>query len=188
MKKNYKDFQNYVRNQLEEKRDQDDKRYDNFKLSFDRKIEELKQWMCKMTEVINLSCLLDQQDELDKQSLSLVGQKKGDERHHSPESGGGKLSKDLTVSLDPKCLNCQGNNVVEKRIILEQFKIACLQYKPSKIMVDAMRSIYKSRQEVIDDRNKIIRDMEMILPQDSIQNYTNEVAYLNSLQLQLSVL
>lgn len=40
------------------------------------------------------------------------------------------------INLDSKCLNCQNNaQAIDRSIIYQQFKIACLQYKPTPIIV-----------------------------------------------------
>jgi hypothetical protein len=37
--------------------------------------------------------------------------------------------------LDPVCLTCSNTTTAEKRILYEQFKVACLKYKPSDIEI-----------------------------------------------------
>lgn len=68
------------------------------------------------------------QEEKDRKTLSLVGLKeKQNERPLSPQN---KICK-----INQNCLNCC-SSPLEKKNLYEQFKIACLQYKPSDILIE----------------------------------------------------
>ena len=86
-----------------------------------------------MAEVMRMTSILDQQDESDREYLSLIGIKEGtafspdgeakkkmESRPRSPSF----LSKPV-ARLDPVCLTC-ANQPGEKKLIFEQFKMACM--------------------------------------------------------------
>jgi len=45
-----------------------------------------------------------------------------------------EVTSNEVISLDSKCLNCQNNaNGLDRAIIFQLFKVACLRYKPKPI-------------------------------------------------------
>jgi len=67
------------------------------------------------------------QDEEDRQSLALVGQREGKKANELSPSPSGRDKP--FIKLDPKCLACSGN----PNELKQSFKVACLQYHPSDI-------------------------------------------------------
>ena len=82
------------------------------------KFRSFKNWMSVMNKIIQITSLLDIQDEKDKQSLSLIGLK---ERIHSPNNSRKHLytnqhqnigsPKSPMCKIDPKCLTCCSNQL-----------------------------------------------------------------------------
>jgi hypothetical protein len=62
------------------------------------------------------------------------------------------------ISLDSKCLNCQNNaSGIDRSIIYQLFKIACLQYKPSPLQLQGR--VYQ-RIEILQMKQQLVTDME----------------------------
>ena len=67
--------------------------------------------------------------------------------------------------LDPVCMTCSNTTTAEKRILYEQFKLACLKYKPSDIEVkDGKGEFLKiQRKEVLFNRQQMIDEMKEVI-------------------------
>ena len=102
----------------------------------DRNFEEIKEilkWNSKVKEILQLSVTIESQDEQDKHSISLVGQKESfrdpglDRTTQSSLGDTMHSTRRPVLSLDNKCVNCQNNpSSSDRQIILQQFKMACL--------------------------------------------------------------
>lgn len=87
-----------------------------------------------------MTSILDQQDENDREYLSLIGIKESKALSPDGEAKGGIDGRPLspaflatpTARLDPTCLTC-ANQPGEKKLLFEQFKMACMQYRPSDV-------------------------------------------------------
>jgi hypothetical protein len=84
----------------------------------------------------------DFQDEVDKQSISLYGIE--DERH--------------LLKLEQNCQSCNGSLNFTKKA----FKMACLKYIPSKVLVDG---VVKTRAQILEKREQLIEHQREILHQ-----------------------
>jgi len=115
----------------------------------------VKRWLLLVGELVNMTSILDQQDEHDRESLALVGVKgtafaPGSNLKESfaakDERTGGSIPDYGTAvaRLDATCLTCCANPG-EKRLLLEQFKMACLQYRPSDVIFPDRRPRSPSR-------------------------------------------
>lgn len=69
------------------------------------------------------------QDEIDKETLSLVGLKETFNKAGQLPTGG-------LAQLDANCLSCGTLNVSERNQLYASFKTACLQYRPSAIEIN----------------------------------------------------
>ena len=81
-----------------------------------------------MNQVMKFTSLLDEQDESDRSSLTLVGSK--------PPKNFNSTVRQEYIELDPNCLNCQNQTTAEKQILFDHFKMACIQYKPTDLNID----------------------------------------------------
>lgn len=76
----------------------------------------------------------DIQEEIDRHSISLVGQKGDYAADALPGSPSTCANSQDVVSIDSKCLNCQNNaNGLDRAVIFQLFKVACLRYKPQPV-------------------------------------------------------
>ena len=116
---------------------------DNQGMNFAREMQQVKSWINLMNQVMELSSVLDVQDEIDRSTLSLIGQKPIKlERSGVETSPRGETTNKYKspnphymCDLDPVCMTCSNTTTAEKRILYDQFKLACLKYKPSDIEV-----------------------------------------------------
>ena len=94
------------------------------------------------------------QDELDKETLSLIGVK------DSKDIKGVQMPLGGVANLDASCLTCGQLNVTERNHIYASFKMACLQYRPSGIQLDSNLNV--SRRECAElQASKIQRLVEL---------------------------
>jgi hypothetical protein len=72
------------------------------------------------------------------------------------------------ANLDPSCMTCGNATTAEKRILYEQFKLACLQYKPSDIEVQnhGGEGMTLTRSEVLSNRRQIIDRMSATITEN----------------------
>jgi len=113
---------------------------------------------------------------LDKDSLSLIGVKDktiGQERDstfepHQSRYGAQKYQGETSVlktsnepnvvSLDPRCLNCDTDGS-QKTILFQKFKLACLSYKPTPIVMEGIsynrKDVYDMQQEMLDSSRNV---------------------------------
>lgn len=70
---------------------------------------------------------MDQQDEIDRESISLYGLKNSDENEDNIKS-----EKAPMVELSQNCMSCSG----QINFLKKAFKTACLNYQPSKILYE----------------------------------------------------
>ena len=99
-----------------------------------------------------MQSIIDMQDEKDKNSISLVGVKESiaDPNNHIKKQG--------VVSLDNKCVNCSNNpQASDRAIIIQQFKMACLQYKPSCVIFNNREY---SRDNILELKQKMITELD----------------------------
>jgi hypothetical protein len=104
-------------------------------LSISRKINLL-------IELSKIGISLQQQDERDRDSISLMGYKE------TKIPGKASIKKPV-VSIDKMCQSCTG----QASIVLSAFKMACLAYAPSQVMYSKQ---FFSRKELIDMQKRII--------------------------------
>ncbi len=96
------------------------------------------------------------QEEIDKQSISLIGQKEQDLLISNPPTD---ITSTEVVSLDSKCLNCQNNaNGLDRAIIFQLFKVACLRYKPKPI---SFKDRVIPRMELLKNKQVLLDQMEV---------------------------
>ena len=94
---------------------------------------------------------MDQQDEIDRESISLFGLSKKGELSDDEGDDGPPM-----VELDKKCMSCTGQiNFVKKA-----FKIACLAYQPSKILYD--ENVF-SRKELLSKKIELQSQMKRMI-------------------------
>lgn len=101
---------------------------------------EIHKKLCTLMEVLKMSIALQQQDEVDRESIALMGQKDIKLK--------GSLKKPV-ISMDKNCMSCTG----EKPIIQSLFKMACLAYTPSPIIYSSQEF---ARKELISIQKRMI--------------------------------
>ena len=106
-------------------------------------IEMLSKKIISIIEYSKLTCLLQQQDEADRESIALMGYK--DPKVVKPHQ---RLAKPV-ISFDKQCMSCTG----QSSVVINAFKIACLAYAPSPVAFQGERY---SRRELIDLQNKLL--------------------------------
>ena len=86
-------------------------------------VSQILHWLHTLHDTCSTVMSLVEQDEQDRRAMQLVGY--GDQ----PKP---------TVSLDKNCMSCLGGqaNQMEKHRVIQAFKLACLNYNPSKITKD----------------------------------------------------
>lgn len=141
----------------------------NFNL--DKALDEIKklhQWSGRVKEILQLSTMIEVQEEKDKSSISLIGAREAPLAKRNDPLATEKsvfsstqqsimqseLKKNQVVSIDSHCVNCHNNpEAADRQFILQQFKMACLQYKPSTI----------SYKEKVYDRDDILRLKQIMI-------------------------
>lgn len=81
---------------------------------------------------MQLQVAKDTQNAVDQESIGLIGLE--EKPSHGIKKDPYYKSGDV-IQLNPKCFNCLGSTGRDKSAILESFKIACLNYRPSNIIV-----------------------------------------------------
>lgn len=120
------------------------KQIDNFKKTF----ESVGRSINLITEYLRINISLQFQDELDRESIALIGYKEGKQGHSRGRSGT-SLGQKPSVSLDKQCISCSG----QVNLITSAFKIACLAYTPS--LVNFRDSMYQ-RTELLEIQKKMV--------------------------------
>jgi hypothetical protein len=96
-------------------------------------IAKIKIWCSKAREIFQLQNVIQRQDEVDKQSITLIGTREVPVNHgkstmsslDSPKQG--KQRETPLLSIDTNCVNCHNNpNASDRQLILQNFKRACL--------------------------------------------------------------
>lgn len=105
-------------------------------------------------EYMSIGHVLQSQDELDRQSIALMGYKEG------------KASKTLkhqkaVINLDKQCFSCTG----QSSVVLNAFKIACLAYAPSPVLFQGEKF---TRRELLEYQNKILESIQIRKPESSL--------------------
>lgn len=104
-------------------------------------------------------------DELDKQNISLVGQKEvSDTLKHSEAE-----SCNQTLTLDPGCKACKCNSISDRRTLLQNLKIACLMYKPSPVLIPEVSDNLLPRSDVVNMQKSISDQLVTITQQRHIR-------------------
>ncbi|OMJ68755.1 hypothetical protein SteCoe_33696 [Stentor coeruleus] len=80
-------------------------------------IESLSRSIDNLIDYCKISIALQNQDEIDRESIFLMGYKQ-------------KKQQNAVVSIDKRCLSCTG----QSSSIISAFKLACLAYEPSSVM------------------------------------------------------
>jgi hypothetical protein len=107
--------------------------------SFGKKLE-------KVVEYCYLENTLQTQDEVDRESIVLMGYKDSKTfQNHK------KLVKPV-ISIDKQCLSCTG----QSSLVLNAFKIACLAYTPSPVF---FLNEKHTRRELLDLQNKLLAEL-----------------------------
>ena len=119
---------------------------------------DLIQKLNTLTEIIRISLSLQQQDEVDREGIALMGQKES------------KLKANLkkpVISFDKNCMSCTG----EKPIIQSLFKMACLAYAPSSVNYSKQDF---TRKELIDIQRRMLDGISTIQPKLEILTAVEE--------------
>ena len=106
-------------------------------------IESVSKRLGNLAEYCYLGSVLQQQDDVDRESIALMGYKdtKNPKVHQ-------RFAKPV-VALDKQCLSCAG----QSSVVLNAFKIACLAYTPSPVALDGEKY---TRREIIELQNRCL--------------------------------
>eukprot|EP00347_Sterkiella_histriomuscorum_P006647 403351970 len=122
-------------------------------------IARVQIWAKKVGDIMQLSSIIEAQEERDKQSIALIGLKESvnpnnDQTFQSHK----KNAANQVVQLDNKCLTCN-NNTSDRAILYSQFKMACLQYRPSNM---SYKNQDFTKDEILNQKSKMILDLQNI--------------------------
>ena len=109
---------------------------------FEDKLSEITQRINSLIEISKISMSLQEQDEKDRESISLMGYKE------AKPSAKNSIKKPV-ITIDKMCQSCTGQG----SIVLSAFKMACLAYTPSSVLFSSQ---VFSRKELIDMQKRII--------------------------------
>lgn len=115
--------------------------------AINERMDMINRSMDYITESIRIMNALSKQDEIDRESIALMGYKEGKEGKY------GKISKPV-VSIEKQCLSCTG----QASVVLTAFKIACLAYSPSCVN---FRDITFTRKDLIDIQHRILSTLRV---------------------------
>ncbi|OMJ87984.1 hypothetical protein SteCoe_10136 [Stentor coeruleus] len=115
--------------------------------AINERMDMINRSMDYITESIRIMNALSKQDEIDRESIALMGYKEGKEGKY------GKISKPV-VSIEKQCLSCTG----QSSVVITAFKIACLAYSPSCVN---FRNITFTRKDLIDIQHRILSTLRV---------------------------
>lgn len=111
--------------------------------AINERMDSINKNMDFLTESIRIMNALSKQDEVDRESIALMGYK---------DAKTTKNSKPV-VSIEKQCLSCTG----QSSVVLAAFKIACLAYSPSSV---SYRDSTFTRKDLIDIQHKILSNLK----------------------------
>ena len=124
-------------------------------------VEHLSSSFDRLVEYCRISMALQSQDEVDRESIALMGYKK---------------TKNTVVTLDRRCLSCAG----QSSAVLGAFKMACLAYEPSAVVFQNKRF---TRKELLKVQNgllvEFVRRMDNEMSEESREIYNETRDMLN---------
>ncbi|CAG9322257.1 unnamed protein product [Blepharisma stoltei] len=109
-------------------------------------IENLRKVIDLLVEFAKINIALVGQDEIDKESMSLMGIRDSPVKTSHRSSS---VTKRMPVELDKVCLSCSGH----ANLIANAFKMACISYSPSLV---PFRGCQYDRNELVDLQRKIL--------------------------------
>ena len=92
-----------------------------------KSLEKASKSIHLLTEFSKITVSLQSQDEIDRESIALIGYKEG---KSSKVRGLSTSFNKTSISLDKQCISCSG----QVNMITSAFKIACLAYTPSPVL------------------------------------------------------
>ena len=95
---------------------------------FSKTFDSVHRSINQITEFSKMSISLQFQDELDRESIALIGYK--DSKQQNRGRPGSINFNKTSISLDKQCISCSG----QVNMITSAFKIACLAYTPSPVI------------------------------------------------------
>jgi hypothetical protein len=103
-------------------------------------INKTMDFIVETLKIINILC---KQDEVDRESIALMGYKESKTKTAKP-----------VVSIDKQCFSCTGQGSV----VISAFKIACLAYAPSPVVY---KNATLSRKELIEIQSKLLASVKV---------------------------
>ena len=122
------------------------------------KVEEVYSSFENIVESLKMMNTLAQQDEVDRESIALMGYKEGK----------GKGTGKSVVSIDKQCLSCTG----QASVVINAFKIACLAYAPSSVVYK--ESVF-TRKELLEAQGLLLRSVGVVGKTVQISSILEEV-------------
>ena len=120
--------------------------------SFTKSLESIHRSINLILEFSKISISLQYQDEIDRESIALIGYK--DSKPSRGRTTPNAMNK-TSISLDKQCISCSG----QVNMITSAFKLACLAYTPS--LVTYHENIYP-RMELLEMQKKIIEGVHEV--------------------------
>ncbi|CAG9331176.1 unnamed protein product [Blepharisma stoltei] len=114
----------------------------------EEKYESLRKVVELLVEYSKICISLQSQDEIDRDSISLLAYKDTKQRPGSRTQSRAANARPV-VSIDKQCQSCAG----QSSIVMNAFKMACLAYTPSLVLYGGSQF---NRKELIDIQKKII--------------------------------
>lgn len=112
--------------------------------AINERMDNVNKILESLSETVRIINVLSKQDEIDRESIALMGYKEG----KNP-----KTSKPV-VTIEKQCLSCTG----QSSIVLSAFKMACLAYSPSQV---TYRDSTYTRKDLIDIQGQILSALKI---------------------------
>lgn len=118
--------------------------------NIEEKFESLKKVLELLVEYSKICISLQYQDEIDRDSISLMAYKENNNKLRPPSRSVSRAANSRpVVAIDKQCQSCAG----QSSIVMNAFKMACLAYTPSNVNIGTSNF---TRKELIDIQKKII--------------------------------
>lgn len=156
-KRDQSDFSFEIKN-LVHRFEQVEKKFDLVQV----KVEEVYSSFENIVESLKMMNTLAQQDEVDRESIALMGYKE------SKGKGTGTGIGKSVVSIDKQCLSCTG----QASVVINAFKIACLAYAPSSVVYK--ESVF-TRKELLEAQGLLLKSVGVVGKTVQINSILEEV-------------
>jgi hypothetical protein len=145
-----------------------EKRFESVNL----KVEEVFANFENIVESLKMFNTLAQQDEVDRESIALIGYKEGKDAREVKDYRECRECKNrpvkAVVSIDKQCLSCTG----QASVVINAFKIACLAYAPSSI---TYKECLFTRKELLEAQGLLLKGLGAVGKSIQVSSVLEEV-------------